>query len=57
MAEKMTDKGLVIGLIVDQKETKRGKGKPFKPKGEEKKPADESPDQGDNIEQPEKGEA
>ena len=34
MAEKMTPKGLVIGLIVDQKETKKGKGKPSKPTNE-----------------------
>lgn len=40
MAEKMTPKGLLIGLIVDQKETKKGKGKPYKPTNESSKQND-----------------
>ena len=48
MAEKMTPKGLVIGLIVDQKETKKGKGKPSKSKGEETKPTNESSEQNES---------
>ena len=63
MAEKMTSKGLVIGLIVDQKETKKGKGKPSKPKGEETKPkgeetkpTNESYEQNDSSELAEKTE-
>ena len=56
MAEKMTSKGLVIGLIVDQKETKKGKGKPSKPKGEETKLTNESSEQNDSSEQAEKTE-
>ena len=51
MAEKMTPKGLVIGLIVDQKETKKGKGKLSKPKGEETKPTNESSEQAEKTEE------
>ena len=56
MAEKMTPKGLVIGLIVDQKETKKGKGKPSKSKGEETKPINESSKQNESSVQAEKTE-
>lgn len=51
MAEKMTPKGLVIGLIVDQKEAKKGKDKPSKPKGEETKPTNESSEQAKKTEE------
>lgn len=56
MAEKMTPKGLVIGLIIDQKETKKGKGKPSKSKGEETKPTNESSEQNESSVQAEKTE-
>lgn len=56
MAEKMTPKGLVIGLIVDQKETKKGKGKPSKPKDEENKLINESSEQNESSVQAEKTE-
>lgn len=56
MAEKMTPKGLVIGLIVDQKETKKDKGKPTKSKGEETKPTNESSEQNESSVQAEKTE-
>ena len=56
MAEKMTPKGLVIGLIVDQKEIKKGKGKPSKSKGEETKPTNESSEQNESSVQAEKTE-
>lgn len=47
MAEKMTPKGLVVGLIVDQKKTK--KGKPDN-KGEETK-QNESSEQAEKTEE------
>ena len=50
MAEKMTPNGLVIGLITDQNETKKGKGKPIKSKGEEAKPTNESFEQAEKTE-------
>ena len=56
MAEKMTPNGLVIGLIADQNETKKGKGKPSKLKSEETKPTNESSEQNDSSEQAEKTE-
>lgn len=56
MAEKMTPKGLVIGLIIDRKETKKGKGKPSKSKGEETKPTNESSEQNESSVQAEKTE-
>ena len=56
MAEKMTPKGLVIGLITDQNETKKGKGKPSKSKGEETKPTNESSEQNESSVQAEKTE-
>lgn len=56
MAEKMTPNGLVIGLIADQKEVKKGKGKATKPKGEENKPTNESSEQNDSSEQAEQTE-
>ena len=56
MAEKMTPNGLVIGLIADQKETKKGKGKPSKLKGEESNPTNESSERNDSSEQAEKTE-
>lgn len=52
MAEKMTPNGLVVGLIADQKETK--KGKPSKSKGEEIKPTNECSEQNNSSEQAEK---
>ena len=51
MAEKMTPKGIVIGLIVDQKETKKDKGKPTKSKGEETKSTNESFEQAEKTEE------
>lgn len=48
MAEKMTSKGLVVGLIVDQKKT----NKRNKPKGEDKTTNDSS-EQKDSNEQAE----
>ena len=51
MAEKMTPKGLVIGLIADQNETKKGKGKPSKHKSEETKPTNESSEQAEKTEE------
>ena len=51
MAEKMTPRGLVIGLIVDQKETKKDKGKPTKSKGGETKPTNESFEQAEKTEE------
>lgn len=51
MAEKMTPNGLVIGLITDQNETKKGKGKPTKSKGEEAKPTNESFEQAEKTEE------
>ena len=56
MAEKMTPNGLVIGLIVAQKEIKKGKGEPSKSKGEETKPTNESSEQNESSVQAEKTE-
>ena len=56
MAEKMTPDGLVVGLIADQKEVKKDKGKPTKSKGEETKPTNESSEQNESSVQAEKTE-
>ena len=51
MVEKMTPNGLVVGLIADQKEVKKDKGKPTKSKGEETKPTNESFEQAEKTEE------